>query len=69
MASLQKRFLDRFLKEDHRAMDGVPTVRLEVNSSRFDYKVITADAWPVPGTDYRSLYLDATSVLRQYFAG
>jgi predicted acyl esterase len=59
--ALQKRFLDRFLKDDHTAIDGVPPVRLEVNSTRFDYKVITADAWPVPGTKYRSLYLDATT--------
>lgn len=59
--ALQKRFLDRFCKGDSTAMDGVPTVRLEVNEDRFQYKVITAEAWPVPGTDYQSLHLDAAT--------
>lgn len=59
--ALQKRFLDRFLKGDDRAMDGVPAVHLEINSSRFEYKVIEATTWPVEGTRYDALYLDATS--------
>ncbi len=57
--ALQKRFLDRFLRDDQRAMDGVPRVRLEINSSRFEYKVVHANSWPVAGTEYRTLYLDA----------
>lgn len=56
---LQKRFFDRFLKDDQAAMNGVPKVRLEVNSDRFTYKVVTADNWPLPSTDYKELYLDA----------
>jgi predicted acyl esterase len=59
--ALQKRFLDRFLKGDERAMDGVPPVRMEINSNRFKYKVVHATSWPVEETRYRSLYLDATS--------
>jgi predicted acyl esterase len=59
--ALQKRFLDRFCKDDATAMDGVPAVRLEVNEDRTTYKVLTADTWPLPDTDYRSLHLDATA--------
>ncbi len=63
--ALQKRFLDRFLKGDENAMDGVPAVRLEINSSRFEYKVVEAQSWPVEGTRYDALYLDAgTQLLR-----
>lgn len=59
--ALQKRFLDRFCKGDVTAMDGVPPVRLEVNEDRTTYKVVTADSWPLPGTEYRPLYLDTTT--------
>jgi len=57
--ALQKRFFDRFLKGDIHAMDNVPTVRLEVNKDRFNYKVIHATTWPIEGTKYKTLYLDA----------
>jgi uncharacterized protein len=57
--ALQKRFLDRFLKGDESAMDGVPPVRLEINESRDSYKVMHATTWPVEGTRDESLYLDA----------
>ena len=59
--ALQKRFLDRFLKNDATAMDGVPAVRLEVNEDRHTFKVVTTDTWPVEGTTYKSLYLDSTA--------
>lgn len=59
--ALQKRFLDRFLKGDSQAMDGVPAVRLEVNEDRFSYKVVQAHTWPVEGTRYQDLHLDAES--------
>lgn len=58
---LQKDFLDRFLKDRADAMAGVPRVRLEINESRFDYKVIEAQNWPVENTRYRDLYLDASA--------
>ncbi|MGB8389985.1 CocE/NonD family hydrolase, partial [Mycobacterium sp.] len=57
--ALQKQFFDRFLKGDEHAMDGVPRVRLEVNTSRFDYKVVEAQSWPVEDTRYDTVYLDA----------
>jgi uncharacterized protein len=59
--ALQKRFLDRFLAGDERAMDGVPPVRLEINTNRFAHKVVHANSWPIEGTQYKSLYLDAAS--------
>jgi hypothetical protein len=59
--ALQKRFLDRFLKGDERAMDGVYRVRLEINTNRFEYKVVHANSWPIEETQYKSLYLDVAS--------
>lgn len=59
--TLQKRFLDRFLKGEEQAMDGVPAVHLEINSNRFDYKVIETQTWPVEGTRYEALFLDAAT--------
>jgi predicted acyl esterase len=58
---LQKRFLDRFLKNDTTAMDGVAPVRLEINDDRFSYKVLVSTTWPVENTDYRELHLDAAT--------
>ncbi len=57
--ALQRRFLDRFLKDDEHAMDGVPPVRLEVHESRNEFKVVNALTWPLEGTRYEPLYLDA----------
>lgn len=55
----QRAFLDRFLKGDASAFQNQPVVRLEINESRFDYEVTTADNWPLPATSYDTLYLDA----------
>ena len=59
--ALQKRFLGRFLKGDERAMDGAPPVRLEINTNRFEHKVVRANNWPIEETHYKSLYLDVAS--------
>ncbi len=59
--ALQKRFLDRFLGGDESAMDGISPVRLEINTNRFAYKVLHSNDWPIEGTQYKSLYLDAGS--------
>jgi uncharacterized protein len=66
--ALQKRFFDRFLKGDEHAMDGVPPVRLEVNNTRFDYKVIEEQTWPIDRTSYETLYLDAASATLRHDA-
>ena len=57
----QKGFLDRFLKGDDSAFQNKPAVRLEVNEDRFTHQVVTADNWPLPGTSYEALFLDAES--------
>lgn len=63
--ALQKQFLDRFLKGRTQAMDGVPRVRLEVNTDRFTYKVVQTNDWPVEGTRYRQLFLSAEEAALQ----
>lgn len=59
--ALQLRFLDRFCKGVADPMDDVPRIRLEINEDRTTYKVVTAEEWPVPGTRYESLHLDAST--------
>lgn len=59
--ALQKRFMDKYLKDEDNAMDGIPPVRLEINEDRFNYKVVEVTDWPVPGTEYRKLYLNAVT--------
>lgn len=61
--NLQKRFMDKYLKDEQNAMDGVPLVRLEINKDRFNYKVVETTDWPVPGTEYKKLYLNAANAL------
>ncbi|MGP6175373.1 CocE/NonD family hydrolase [Corynebacterium sp. A21] len=57
--ALQKRFFDRFLKNSGDEMIDVPPVRLEINEDRHTFKILETTNWPVEGTDYQSLYLDA----------
>ena len=42
-------------------MDGQPPVRLEINENRSNYKVIHTQQWPVEGTKYLTLHLDAAT--------
>jgi uncharacterized protein len=55
---LQLRFLDRFLKGQQDRMDGVAPVRLAIRHGR---EITWRDAtdFPLPGTQWRELYLDA----------
>ena len=55
----QKDFFDHFLKGEDNGFDERPRVRLEVRESLRGYEVRYADDWPVPGTEYREMYLDA----------
>jgi predicted acyl esterase len=57
----QRRFFDHFLKGDGAGPGPLPRVRLEVRSRRKEHVVKNADDFPVPGTDYKKLYLDASS--------
>ena len=54
---LQLRFLDRFLKGDERATDGVPPVRLAIRHGR-DVEWRDEQEWPLARTQWRELYLD-----------
>ena len=55
----QTDFFDFFLKEVDNNFDQRPSVRLEVRETRDTYFVKYVDDWPVPNTEYRSLYLNA----------
>ena len=57
----QRSFFDRFLKLDEHAMDDRPRVRLEVRHTTDEHTVRGEDTWPLPGTEYTAMYLDAIS--------
>lgn len=55
----QKAFFDHFLKGKDNGWDKREPVRVEVRESLSEYSVYEAADWPIPGTQYRELYLDA----------
>ena len=57
--ALQKRFLDKLLKDADDTLGNLPRVRLEINENRFAYTVTDVSQWPPAETRYRELYLDA----------
>ena len=59
--ALQLRFFDRFLKELDNGMESVPRVQYDVRQSRDEYSVHFAKDWPIPGTKYVRLFLDAAN--------
>ncbi|WP_345427022.1 CocE/NonD family hydrolase [Pseudonocardia xishanensis] len=56
----QRTFFDRYLKGVDNDLSSWPRVRLEVRRGLDDGDVRAESEWPVPGTDYRRLHLDAT---------
>ena len=55
---LQKRFFAHFLKDEDNGWEREPQVRLQIRHlDRFEER--TAEAWPLPGTDWTTLFLDA----------
>lgn len=55
----QRRFLDYFLKGKHDSgIMETPRVRFEVRERFFEGRVKFAGDFPIPGTEYRKLYLD-----------
>ena len=54
---LQSRFLQKFLRDDESAMDGVPPVRLAIRRGQ-DVEWRDEQDWPLPSTQWRELYLD-----------
>ncbi len=59
--AMQLRFFDHFLKHEDSGMEQVGSVRVEVREDRNTYSVRYEDDWPIPGTDYQALYLDAST--------
>ena len=57
----QQAFFDHFLKGEENGMDQRPAVRLEVRETRDEYHVRFESEWPLAGTEYQPLYLDAAS--------
>jgi predicted acyl esterase len=57
----QRRFFDHFLRGVDNGWEETPPVRLEVRESLDAYTVRYEDAWPIPRTEYRALYLDAAN--------
>lgn len=57
--TMQRVFLDHFLKGEDTGVLDVPRVRLAVRESLFDVTVRYERDWPIPRTDYTRLYLDA----------
>jgi len=59
--TIQKMFFDCFLKgTDTRILD-TPRVRLEVRETIHKWHVRYENDWPIPQTDYKRLYLDASN--------
>jgi uncharacterized protein len=59
---MQKAFFDKFLKGAKTEVDFWPKVQAEVRERYYWGCYRKADAWPIPGTTYTPLYLDAASM-------
>jgi predicted acyl esterase len=58
--AMQKAFFDRFLKGDDAAWDDEPAVRIAIRDPR-GQTWRDAGSWPLPETQWRDLFLDASS--------
>ncbi|MBQ9620858.1 MAG: acyl esterase, partial [Atopobiaceae bacterium] len=60
-----RKFYDRYLKDIHNGWEMMPKVRIDVmDAYDVDYQEQRAEtAWPIKRTEYRKLYLDATTAL------
>jgi len=56
---MQRKFFDHFLKGIDSGLMSTPRVRLSVQDKLLDYRVRYEQDFPLPGTEYRRLYLDA----------
>jgi uncharacterized protein len=59
---LQRQFLDHFLMGRDTGFESRPAVTYRVRRSRDAHQTRTATDWPVPNTQYRTLYLHADSM-------
>jgi len=56
---MQRKFFDHFLKSVETDIMETPRVRLSVQDKLLDFKVRYENEFPIPRTEYASLYLDA----------
>ena len=59
---MQKAFFDKFLKGAKTEVDFWPRVQVEVRERYYWGCYRKADSWPIPGTKYTPLYLDAATM-------
>ena len=57
----QRAFFDQFLKGQRGLLDAWPKVQLDVRSRAGNVKPRSFDAWPLPGTQCLTLFLDAAN--------
>lgn len=57
--NFQKDFFDHFLKNAENGFDTIPSVRLEIRESLDSFTVRYEKSYPIPGTQYQALYLNA----------
>lgn len=57
----QRRFFDCFLKGQESGIRDLPRVRLEIRDRFYEGRTRFFDDFPVPGTEYRPLYLNAAN--------
>lgn len=62
--AMQEAFLARFLKDDHDAFADEPAVRLAIRDGAGE-TWRDADTWPLPHTQWQTLYLDAAAGILQ----
>jgi uncharacterized protein len=58
---LQKRFFARFLKGEQNGWDEEPRIMMQVRHPQKPFQPARTDSWPLPGTNWHTLYLDATT--------
>ena len=58
----QRRFFDCFLKGEDSGIRETPRVRLEIRDRFYEGRTRFFDDFPVPGTEYRPLFLDAADM-------
>jgi len=62
-----KRFYDRYLKDIHNGWEMTPRVRIDImDAYDYDYQTMRAEtAFPLPRTEYKRYYLDASKMTMQ----
>lgn len=58
----QRQFFDCFLKGLENGMRDVPRAQLEIRDRFYQGRMVMADDFPVPGTEYRPLFLNAADM-------